>query len=87
MKAVLSQTGFCGGAHLHGNKKNRLHADLDSNGWPQQARNLGISVGTVRIHRRNIYAKLRISSQQELFSIFFRKITADQGGGTIRQSE
>ena len=39
MKAVLSQTGFCGGAHLHGNKKNRLHADLDSNGWPQQARN------------------------------------------------
>jgi len=39
------------------------------------ARNLGISVGTVRIHRRNIYAKLRISSQQELFSIFLKKIT------------
>ena len=35
---------------------------------------LGISVGTVRIHRRNIYAKLNISSQQELFSIFFQKI-------------
>ncbi|MEM9675322.1 MAG: hypothetical protein AAF992_22210, partial [Bacteroidota bacterium] len=27
MKAVLSQTGFCGGAHLHGKKDNRLHAD------------------------------------------------------------
>ncbi len=39
------------------------------------ARNLGITVGTVRIHRRNIYAKLQISSQQELFSIFFKKIT------------
>ena len=39
MKAVLSQTGFCGGAHLHGNKENRLHADLDSNGWPQTGRN------------------------------------------------
>ena len=29
---------------------------------------LGISPGTVRIHRRNIYAKLRINSQRELFS-------------------
>ena len=38
MKAVLSQTGFCGGAHLHGQKDNRLHADLDSNGWPQTGR-------------------------------------------------
>ena len=39
MKAVLSQTGFCGGAHLHGSQSNRLHADLDSNGWPQTGRN------------------------------------------------
>ncbi len=39
MKAVLSQTGFCGGAHLHGSKENRLHADMDSNGWPQTGRN------------------------------------------------
>ena len=34
------------------------------------SRSLGIAVGTVRIHRRNVYAKLQISSQQELFSIF-----------------
>ena len=39
IKAVLSQTGFCGGAHLHGKKENRLHADMDSNGWPQTGRN------------------------------------------------
>ena len=39
IKAVLSQTGFCGGAHLHGSQDNRLHADLDSNGWPQTGRN------------------------------------------------
>ncbi|NND08090.1 MAG: metallophosphoesterase [Saprospiraceae bacterium] len=39
LKAVFSQTGFCGGAHLHGQKQNRLHADLDSNGWPQTGRN------------------------------------------------
>ena len=38
------------------------------------AKNLGISVGTARIHRRNIYAKLQVSSQQELFSIFFNSI-------------
>ena len=43
MKAVLSQTGFCGGAHLHGKKENRLHADLDSNGWPQTGRNKALS--------------------------------------------
>ena len=38
MKAVLSQTGFGGTAHLHGRKENRLHADMDSNGWPQTGR-------------------------------------------------
>lgn len=38
IKVVLSQTGFCGGAHLHGSRDNRLHADLDSNGWPQAGR-------------------------------------------------
>lgn len=43
------------------------------------AKDLGISVGTVRIHRRNIYAKLQISSQQELFSIFFKNITSKGG--------
>lgn len=31
---------------------------------------LGIAPGTVRIHRRNIYSKLHIHSQGELFSLF-----------------
>ncbi len=35
---------------------------------------LGIAAGTVRIHRRNIYAKLRISSQGELFSRFIQTL-------------
>jgi hypothetical protein len=39
MKAVLSQSPFCGAVHLHGNKRNRLLADLDCNGWPQTPRN------------------------------------------------
>lgn len=32
--------------------------------------NLGISLPTVKTHRRNIYNKLQISSQAELFSLF-----------------
>lgn len=35
---------------------------------------LGIAPGTVRIHRRNIYAKLRINSQGELFSRFLKTL-------------
>ena len=40
MKAVLSQTPFASLAHIHGGstEENRLIADLDSNGWPQNKR-------------------------------------------------
>jgi hypothetical protein len=39
IKAVLSQTAFCGAVHMHGNPSDRLLADLDCNGWPQTGRN------------------------------------------------
>lgn len=39
MKAVLSQTAFCGAVHMHAKRGNRLLADLDCNGWPQAGRN------------------------------------------------
>ena len=39
MKVALSATIFCGGAHVHGAANGRLHADMDSNGWPQTGRN------------------------------------------------
>lgn len=46
---------------------------------------LGIATGTVRIHRKNIYMKLDISSQGELFSRFVasipRGLAADDEGG------
>ena len=42
MKAVLSQTAFCGAVHLHGKPDNRLLADLDCNGWPQAGRNAAL---------------------------------------------
>jgi hypothetical protein len=43
MKMALSQTIFAGGAHVHGKVGGRLHADLDSNGWPQTGRNKAIA--------------------------------------------
>ena len=43
MKAVLSQTAFCGAVHLHGSTENRLLADLDCNGWPQTGRNKALA--------------------------------------------
>ena len=42
IKAVLSQTAFCGAVHLHGQPDNRLLADLDCNGWPQSGRNAAL---------------------------------------------
>ena len=43
-KAALSQTAFCGAVHLHGNRDNRLLADLDCNGWPQSGRNAALRI-------------------------------------------
>jgi DNA-binding CsgD family transcriptional regulator len=36
--------------------------------------NLGITEGTVKIHRKNIHVKLGISSQAELFALFLRHL-------------
>jgi hypothetical protein len=43
LKAVLSQTAFCGAVHMHGRRDGRLLADLDCNGWPQSGRNLALA--------------------------------------------
>ena len=43
MKVALSATIFCGGAHIHGSADGRLHADMDSNGWPQSGRNRALA--------------------------------------------
>jgi DNA-binding CsgD family transcriptional regulator len=40
------------------------------------ARELNIAPGTVMVHKRNLFAKLGISSQYELFSIFIDNLTA-----------
>jgi 3',5'-cyclic AMP phosphodiesterase CpdA len=42
VKAVLSQTAFCGAVHMHGKRNDRLLADLDCNGWPQTGRRMAL---------------------------------------------
>ncbi len=42
IKAVLTQTAFCGAVHMHGKRDVGLLADLDCNGWPQTKRNLAL---------------------------------------------
>ncbi|WP_379068477.1 LuxR C-terminal-related transcriptional regulator [Mesorhizobium sp. UC22_110] len=39
---------------------------------------LGIAEGTVKIHRKNIYAKLDISSQTELFNLFIKHLLSER---------
>ena len=62
MKAVLSQTIFAGGAHVHGKLGNRLLVDLDANGWPQTGRNKAL------IEFRKAFA-LMIAGDQHLATI------------------
>jgi DNA-binding CsgD family transcriptional regulator len=42
------------------------------------AEQLSISPGTVKIHRKNIYAKLGIGSQSELLGLFIRDLTGQE---------
>lgn len=67
MKCVLSQTIFCGGAHIHGKYNGRLHADMDSNGWPQTGRNKALA------RMRKAFA-LHVAGDQHLGTIFHHGI-------------
>lgn len=73
IKVVLSQTGFCGGAHLHGSKENRLHADMDSNGWPQTGRNQALKA----IKKANA---VHIAGDQHLATVIHHGIDAFEDG-------
>ena len=47
------------------------------------SQSLGISPGTVKVHRENIYAKLGVSSQAELFNLFIASVSASQNASGI----
>jgi DNA-binding CsgD family transcriptional regulator len=53
---------------------------LKGNSSEAIGKRLGIATGTVRIHRKNIYMKLGISSQGELFSRFVASIPKGLSG-------
>jgi DNA-binding CsgD family transcriptional regulator len=67
VEAALQRIGE---GHLTPREREVVQLTLRGHSAEATAGILGISSGTVRIHRRNIYAKLRISSQGELFSEF-----------------
>ncbi len=67
MKIALSQTIFCGGAHIHGSANGRLHADMDSNGWPQTGRNRAVAA------IRKAFA-FHLAGDQHLATIFHHGI-------------
>lgn len=48
------------------------------------AETLGISQATVKIHRRNLYAKLNISSQSELCSLFIDVLSSSSAAGETK---
>ncbi len=73
LKVVLSQTGFCGGAHIHGSMDNRLHADMDSNGWPQSGRNRALTA----IKKANA---VHIAGDQHLATVIKHGIDAFEDG-------
>ena len=50
------------------------HMILKGHSGDSIARNLGISITTVKTHRQNLYAKLGLATQQELFSLFIRSL-------------
>ncbi|MFV1966138.1 MAG: hypothetical protein ACC628_11990 [Pirellulaceae bacterium] len=74
MKIAFSQTIFCGGAHVHGKVGGRVHADLDSNGWPQTGRNKAIDA------LRKCYA-IHFAGDQHLATIFHHGIDAFRDSG------
>ncbi len=74
MKAVLSQTVFAGGAHIHGRHNSRLLADLDSNGWPQSGR-----ARALREIRRGFAT--HIAGDQHLATIIHHGVNAWEDSG------
>ena len=64
-----------GGDTLTPREKEVVEYTLKGHSADATGKILGIAPGTVRIHRRNIYAKLRIHSQGELFSLFIARLS------------
>lgn len=69
-RAVSCNFGNFGAGILTPREREVAEFTLKGHSAESAGQSLGISSGTVRIHRRNIYSKLRINSQGELFMRF-----------------
>ena len=69
--------GFLGAVSLSPREAEIIHLVLRGHSSPTIAVSLGLAEGTVKVHRRNAYAKLGISSQGELFSMATRYLVSD----------
>jgi len=59
-----------GRAKLTAREKDLAHLILRGHSTKSAANCLGVGGETIRMHRKNLYAKLKINSQAELFSMF-----------------
>jgi DNA-binding CsgD family transcriptional regulator len=75
-KKMAHTLEFFGASLLTEKEKRVVNLMLRGHSSKSCARELGISPTTERVHRRNIYAKLNISSQAELFTRFFDALAA-----------
>lgn len=69
-RAIAHRLGRFGDGILTPREREVAEFTLQGHSAESTGQILGIAAGTVRIHRRNIYSKLNINSQGELFSRF-----------------
>lgn len=64
-----------GESRLTGREREITQLLLRGHSTKSIARELGIAPGTVMVHKRNLFVKLGITSQYELFSMFIEKLS------------
>lgn len=81
--------GFCKD-RLSPREREVTHLILKGHSGESIGCNLGISITTVKTHRKNLYMKLGLSTQQELFSLFLMSVQnfneGEASGASNKQS-
>jgi DNA-binding CsgD family transcriptional regulator len=75
---VISLENFAGGI-LSAREREIMTMILQGHSTESLAQHLDISPGTVKIHRKNVYRKLRISTQAELFAAYLAFVQNKSG--------
>jgi DNA-binding CsgD family transcriptional regulator len=80
--AVAALEDFAGGI-LSARERQIMTMILQGHSTQSLAHHLDISPGTVKIHRKNVYRKLNISTQAELFAAYLAFVQARSGGAGL----